>query len=239
MDAKAYQYIQKGERSWWYRGREAMVKRMLLGTSLAQDGYILDFGAGYGATYSFLKKYGTVDAYEIEPAAAEGCRARGYARVITTESELGQTDSYTLIGAFDVLEHLEDDRAALRTVYTILESDGVFVATIPAFKSLWSKHDELHHHFRRYSLLEIRRLFTEAGFVQVRASYWNMMLFPVAYVLRFFGKGGGEALTPPAFVNWALTKLLCLEATAVPFVSLPFGTGIVIVGKKPHQHSSV
>jgi hypothetical protein len=94
-------------------------------------------------------------------------------------------------------------------LYELLNSGGIFIATVPAFGFLWSNHDELHHHFRRYSVSEVRRLFLDAGFVSVRATYWNMVLFPIAYILHLFGCGGGEALAPPAFVDWMLTASIC------------------------------
>ncbi|MFA5745039.1 MAG: class I SAM-dependent methyltransferase [Candidatus Paceibacterota bacterium] len=233
MNTKAYHYLQKGEGSWWYRGREAIAERMLHNLVRTEGARVLDFGAGYGAMHTLLKKYGSVDAYEVEPTAAEGCRTREYTHVMTVDNELVQTPTYNLIGAFDVLEHIKDDRATLRMLYELLKPNGVFIATVPACRALWSAHDELHHHFRRYSRPEILKLFTDAGFVDVRASYWNMILFPVVYVLRLIGRGGGEGLTPPVFINWILTALLLIESKVVPFLTLPFGVSVVIVGRKP------
>jgi putative flippase GtrA/SAM-dependent methyltransferase len=238
MDAKAYAYIRKGEDSWWYRGRETAVAGILQKVPPAAGGRVLDYGAGFGAMHAFLGRYGRPEAFEIEPTAAESCRTRGYGRVATSHNELDQPSIYSLIGSFDVLEHLKDDRTAIRKIYEMLEPGGVFIATVPAFQFLWSFHDDLHHHFRRYRLPHIERLFREAGFLQVRGSYWNMILFPAAFTLRLFGVGAGESLKPATPINWLLTYFLKLESAAIPYTSLPFGISIVIAGRKPANTSS-
>jgi putative flippase GtrA len=232
MEVQAYKDLQRGEESWWYRGRIFFIKRLLSGISVPK-GRSLDFGSGFGGMHDLVSTYGIPDAFEINPEAAQECCKRGYARVITERDELEKEGPYQLIGAFDVIEHLEDDAAAMRLFHDRLGAGGVMVATVPAFSFLWSKHDELNHHFRRYSLPEITRLFVAAGFVDVRATYWNMTLFPVAFLLRLIGRGGGDALTPARPINWLLTQILRFESFVIPHVALPFGVGIVITGRKP------
>lgn len=238
MEAQAYKDLQSGEESWWYQGRIFFIKRLLSGISIPK-GRSLDFGAGFGGMHDVVSAYGIPDAFEINPEAAQGCRKRGYTRVMTERSELDKEEPYQFIGAFDVIEHLEDDAAVMRLFHDRLDAGGVLVATVPAFSFLWSKHDKLNHHFRRYSLPEIIRLFTAAGFVDVRATYWNMTLFPEAFLLRLIGRGGGDALTPARPVNWLLTQILKFESFVVPYVVLPFGVSIVIAGRKPDVSESV
>lgn len=233
MDTQAFEYLKEGEGGWWYRGRESFVTQMLQNQNLSRDGRVLDFGSGYGAMHPFLSEYGTVDAYEIDASAAEGCRTRGYRHVFTEPNQLAVVPSYRTVGAFDVLEHLADDRLAIRRIYDLLLPGGTFVATVPAFKFLWSAHDELHHHFRRYTITEIQQRLQKAGFTNIRATYWNMTLLPAAYLARMVGAGGGKALTPAPFVGRVFSAILRLESVVVPHMPLPFGTGIVIIGMKP------
>lgn len=187
----------------------------------------------------FMRTLCIPDAFEIHPEAAASCKKRGYAKVITEHDELVREPAYDIVGAFDVIEHIEDDTSAARMLYDRLRPGGILLATVPAFSCLWSKHDEENHHFRRYTLPEITRLLAEAGFTDVRATYWNMLLFPVAFVLRLLGRGGGSALTPSRPVNWMLTQVLKFESLAVPYVTLPFGVSVVIVGRKPGGSSSM
>ncbi len=232
MEIQAYKDLQSGETSWWYQGRILFIKRLLSEISILK-GRSLDFGAGFGGMHNLVGSYGTPDAFELNPEAVQSCRARGYAKVMTAREEMEKEAPYQLIGAFDVIEHIEDDAEAVRCIYERLSAGGVFIATVPAFSFLWSKHDEVNHHFRRYSLPEITRLFIEAGFVGIQATYWNMMLFPVAFLMRLVGRGGGDALVPSRPVNWMLTRIVQFESLAVPWGTLPFGVGIVIVGRKP------
>lgn len=238
METRAYQDLQEGESSWWYQARIAFLRRMLSGMSLPK-GRGLDFGAGFGGMCGFMSTLCTPDAFEIHPEAVASCKKRGYAKVITGHDDLIREPAYDIIGAFDVIEHIEDDASVARMLYDRLRPDGVLLVTVPAFSCLWSKHDEENHHFRRYTLPEITRLLTDAGFVDVRATYWNMLLFPVAFVLRLIGRGGGSALAPARPVNWMLTQILKFESLAVPYTSLPFGVSIVIVGRKPSGASAM
>lgn len=231
MDEKEYKFLKESEGSWWYFARVFFVRRMMLGVSLLPHGRILDFGAGYGGMHSFLKEVGPVDALEVEKKAADACVVRGYEKVASKLEEL-ESGAYRLVGAFDVVEHVADDATVLCSIHSLLLPGGLFVATVPAFSFLWSEHDVLNHHFRRYTVPQMKKLFLDAGFQEVRATYWNMVLFPVAYLLRLVGKGGGEALTPHPVVNRILLTVLKIESWAVPHAVVPFGTGIVITGRK-------
>jgi SAM-dependent methyltransferase len=231
MERQAYKFLIAGESSWWYRARQRFIERSLGGVQKV-EGPALDFGAGFGACHDLLAQYtNTVDAFEMDKEALEGCNKRGYRIVASVWEDM--RGPYALVGAFDVIEHLEDDARWLRALYARTEEGGTLVISVPAFQFLWSEHDVLHKHFRRYTKKTIRHVLENAGFRVVRTTYWNFLLFPVALVLRFVGKGGGDALMPSSIVQTLLNFLLTVESKLVPTMSLPWGTGIIVVAQKP------
>ncbi|MDQ5955142.1 MAG: hypothetical protein QG621_145 [Patescibacteria group bacterium] len=230
MERQAYNFLVAGEHSWWYSARRRFVERSLMGVQKV-EGPALDFGAGFGACYELLAQYTRdVDAFEVDTEALEGCKKRGYRSASDTWADL--QGPYALVGAFDVIEHLQDDAQWLRALYERMREGGTLVISVPAFQFLWSEHDVLHKHFRRYTKKTIGEALVRAGFTVVRATYWNFLLFPVALVLRLVGKGGGEALAPSRVVHALLNTLLASESKLVPTMSLPWGTGIIVVAQK-------
>jgi SAM-dependent methyltransferase len=229
MERAAYRFLEQAEHSWWYTGRRRCIKQALTHVRVPH-GEILDFGAGFGASFNLLHSYGHVDAYEIDEQSVAACRSRGYHQVFTSIPPI--TKQYALIGAFDVIEHIEDDVSALRGLHARMKKGGIMVVTVPAYAWLWSAHDELHKHFRRYTRRGICIALTKAGFTVEYASYWNTTLMPVAYIMRKFGKGGGESLTPSPAVNRLLSAVTWVESLLITFLPLPWGTGIVAVARK-------
>jgi SAM-dependent methyltransferase len=197
----------------------------------AVTGRALDFGAGFGACHEMLAQYcGEVDAFEMDSEALAGCRARGYAVATAQWEEL--RGPYALVGAFDVIEHLENDVAWLKKIHARMQEGGTIALSVPAFMFLWSEHDVLHQHYRRYTKKTITKALQDAGFEVIRTSYWNFLLFPVALLMRLIGKAGGESLSPSKPVNAALDGILTLEATLIPTWSLPWGTSVAVIARK-------
>ncbi len=93
-------------------------------------------------------------------------------------------DSFDLAVSLDVIEHLEDDLAALRELRRTVAPGGALLVTVPAYQWLWSGHDEINHHHRRYTRRTLQRVAEQAGWSQVRTTYFNSLLLPVAIVLR-------------------------------------------------------
>lgn len=234
MEKKLLTILKDSENSWWYKGRTYSLKSLLATSDQGNFFPVLDFGAGFGAMFSYLRAFGEVDGYEIDAEAAKHALSRGYKEVFTTVAALIKNNKrYSLIGAFDVVEHIEKDYEALLLMHALLVSDGVLLVSVPAYNFLWSEHDDQNHHFRRYTKKELIQLFQKTGFEIVRVSYWNTLLFPVAVIARLiFRKGGGEALTPTTFINALLTSIVFAESKILRLFSFPFGTGLVAVCKK-------
>ena len=138
----------------------------------------------------------------------------------------------------DVLEHLPDDNAGMREFWRILKPGGLVMLTVPAFHFLWSRHDKILEHFRRYRLCDVEILAKRHRFSMEHSSYFFCAIFPLVVAYRYIAK------------LLRLDKTSDLEATAEPFNSLlkligrmeigivhhvhrlPFGTSLAVVLKK-------
>lgn len=233
MERKAFQLLHDAESSWWYQGRALVVRRVLKHFATRTPYRICDIGAGHGGMFSRLQMYGSVDAYEPDLDARSISASRGYTQVMGDQSlEQIPARTYSLIAAFDVLEHTPDDRAFLATLHRILTPEGSLIITIPAFSFLWSSHDVTHHHYRRYERRALIKLIEDSGFTVRYASYWNMLLFFPAALVRLLGRSGEGTLTMPRIIDRLFFTLVHLETVLIPHLCLPFGTGIVLYAKK-------
>lgn len=230
MNKDAYNLLEAAEDSWWYRGRSAAVRAAL--SRVSPRGPVLDFGAGYGGMQEELSRFGIVTAFEPVRDCALVCNQKPYARVIEDREVLEKLHSaWGLIGAFDVIEHLEDDQESLSSMRMYLRPDGLLALTVPAFMSLWSSHDETHGHYRRYTRRTIRTALLRAGFEIVYLSYWNASLFIPTAILRAFGKTGAGALKLPRMLDRLITAILIAESWVIRVLPLPVGTSLVVVAR--------
>ena len=232
MEKHAFALLQQMEHSWWYRGRAAAIAAALSRARRSPTGAVLDYGAGYGGMYDSLARFGSsVYALEIDAEARRAAAARGYAKVFASLEE-AYARQYALIAAFDVVEHINDDRAFLTRTREVLSPGGKLVITVPAFTFLWSEHDVTHHHFRRYTKKSLRACLEEAGYTIDFISYWNCLLFLPAALLRLAGKSGESGLALPRVINSFFFFVVSVEAVLMRYVSLLWGTGIVAVARK-------
>lgn len=232
MERKAFELLSDMEKSWWYRGRAATVRTALAQCGAGRVNDVLDFGAGYGGMYENLSQTGRrVYAYEPDGEAKSAAKKHGYAHVFSAENEaLART--YDLIGLFDVVEHIEHDYEFLIKAHGALTKDGRLAITVPAFQFLWSVHDINHHHFRRYTKKSIRSVLERAGFEVEHISYWNMILFAPAALMRLIGKSGESALSLPRWLDAIFFAIIQTELLFMRWFSLPFGTSLVVIARK-------
>ena len=149
--------------------------------------------------------------------------------------ELGEVADrhYDLIGAFDVIEHIDDDHAALASIATKLKTGGKFVMTVPAHQWMWSAHDIVNHHKRRYSKSNLKALVEASPMRLERVGYFNTFLFPLAVAERaaskLRGKNDGDVKLPPAPINAVFEKVFEAERYLVGRLPLPPGLSLFAV----------
>jgi SAM-dependent methyltransferase len=231
------QMAELDERHWWYRARRdvlaALISRLARPPAGAQ---ILEIGCGTGHNLPMLGAFGHVDALELdEEARAHAKRRLGREIMSAPLPELaGVGDArYDLIGAFDVIEHIDDDAAAVGSIASKLKPGGKFVMTVPAHPWMWSAHDVVNHHKRRYSKAALKRLIEGSPLRLEAIGYFNSLLFPVAVAERLSsklrGKDDADLALPPAPLNAALERTFATERHLVGRVPLPPGLSLYAV----------
>lgn len=215
---------QAEDRHWWYRGRRKVLERVVEDLRLPARARILDAGCGSGRNMVELARHGTVTGIELSETSVSLARERGVGEVIAgSVLEMPfEADSFDLAASLDVIEHLEDDLAALRELRRVVAPGGSLLVTVPAYQWLWSGHDEINHHFRRYTRRSLQRAGEQAGWHQVRTTYFNSLLLPAAIMLRvldrFSRKTTESSLdlwVPPQPLNWLLERPLQIEAALI------------------------
>lgn len=231
MERAAFTLLHESEVSWWYRGRALVVREALVRLRATRPLSLLDFGAGYGGMRSTLALRGTVSAYEPDAQARASVEARGYAAVYDSIDAAFQ-HCFDGIALFDVLEHLEDDRAFLQSARNALVERGSLLITVPALPFLWSAHDVEHHHFRRYTRRSLKSVLEKSGYEVEWISYWNMFLFLPAALARLLGRSGESSFHLPRALDALFYALIHLEVSLMHSIPLPFGVSLVALARK-------
>jgi len=150
------------QRHWWYRARREVLAALIRRAAPPPPGArLLEIGCGTGHNLTMLAEFGAVDALELDDQArgvAEQRLGRPVMRAPLPALDGVAEGQYDLIGAFDVIEHIDDDGAAIASIAARLKPGGKLVMTVPAHAWMWSAHDVVNHHRRRYSKAELKRL---------------------------------------------------------------------------------
>ncbi|HEY1715395.1 MAG TPA: methyltransferase domain-containing protein [Solirubrobacteraceae bacterium] len=232
------------EHHWWYRGRRHVIRAELDRLALPADARILDAGCGSGRTLVELANYGgEVCGIELNSDAAELARARGLGDVqVGRLEELPWEDgAFDLITCLDVIEHVPDDVTALVELRRVAEPGGWLLVTVPAYRALWSRHDEANHHYRRYSRSMLRAAARSAGWQIDRVSSFNSLLLAPAAAVRLaqrrMGARNGHSSDldmGPAWLNDVLERPMALEASWLRRGhTLPVGLSLLAVLRRP------
>jgi SAM-dependent methyltransferase len=212
------------DRHWWYRGRREVLECVIADLRLPARARILDAGCGSGRNMVELARHGTVTGVELSDTSAALARDRGAGEVISgSVLEMPfEGDSFDFAVCLDVIEHLADDLAALRELRRVIVPGGALLVTVPAYQWLWSGHDEVNHHYRRYTGHSLEGAATDAGWRMTRTTHFNSLLLPVAILLRIldrFSRSTTESSldlwVPPQPLNWMLERPLLLEAALI------------------------
>ncbi len=213
------------DRHWWYRGRRSVLEGVIADLGLPARARILDAGCGSGRNMVELARHGTVTGVELSDTSVALARARDAGEVIegSVLDMAFAADSFDLAVSLDVIEHLDDDLSALRELRRVIAPGGALLVTVPAYQWLWSGHDEINHHHRRYTRRSLQRVAEQSGWEQARTTYFNSLLLPAAIVLRVLDRVNRAKTTessldlwvPPGPLNWLLERPLALEAALI------------------------
>jgi SAM-dependent methyltransferase len=150
-------------------------------------------------------------------------------------------EEFDVIGAYDVIEHIQDHKKVIRQVYDALKVNGIFMVTVPQHMFLWSQYDEVGCHYRRYERGELEDLLRDAGFLIKRTTSFNALLLPMMIISRWFKKDKNEKeqfdvleeLRLSGIVNTVLSFILKIELALIKLgFNLPMGGSRVIVAQK-------
>jgi len=158
-----------------------------------------------------------------------------------TQGKIGE--QFDMITAFDVLEHIDDDRAAIANISAMLRPGGMLVVSVPQHMFMWGELDEIVKHKRRYSRGELLGKLAASGFETKRCSSFVFTLFPLMYLSRRLDKRrdpshSDEAalarrVTFPPLLNWLLDRLMRVDEVLIKLgFSLPFGGTLLVVARK-------
>ncbi|WP_229803396.1 class I SAM-dependent methyltransferase [Planobispora rosea] len=222
--------IELEDRHWWFRERRAILRRELRG--LDPRGKALDIGAAGGGNTRVLTQMG-YDALvaDYSEAAVEAAKKRGLKAVHADARDLPmESDTFDVVTAFDVLEHIVEDHLATEQIARVLKPGGTALIAVPCDMALWSAHDEAVAHVRRYSREELVGVVEKAGLDIERVWSWNVLLRPIVAYRRKESTGFDLAKLP-WIVNTGLSAVITLERY-LPVKSLP-GVSLFLRARKP------
>jgi SAM-dependent methyltransferase len=247
MEEALYHTFAEIERvHWWCVSRRDILVD-LAARLLPQGGRVLDLGCGTGFFIESLQARlgSSLEPWGLDPSplALSICRNRGLRQVFPGSAlDLGAVTGQTFDAIFllDVLEHIDDDAATLQLLKPLLRPGGVIIATVPAFQFLWSKHDDISQHKRRYTRGSLSRAFGAAGISLEKLTYFNALLFPLAWARRvgrrWLGTDDGVEFDVPAaplnaLLRWVFRAETPLVLAAGQRGTFPVGLSLLAVGR--------
>ncbi len=245
MDPSLYPRMAEVEDAhWWFAARRAIVDRMIERLGLPRDAAILEPGCGTGGNFPMLARRGRLFALDADASAIGFAQARGLAQVapgfLPDAIPFGD-QRFDLIVMTDVLEHLDDQSGALRSLNSRLHPGGWLLMTVPAMPWMWSDHDVTHHHRRRYRARELSDLVDAAGFEVNYLSYYNFLLFPLIAGARMWQRlsvrdGDGttprhDLAMPPPAINSMLRRIFSSERFLIGTARVPFGVSLIVLAR--------
>lgn len=195
---------------------------------------------------TYLASYGKARGVDIDEEAVGYCHERGLldVRLGAIEALPFDVGSFDLVTALDVVEHLDDDVAALRELRRVLRPGGHLLMTVPAHRFMWGDQDEVNLHKRRYVAAEVRDRLTTSGFEVRRLSYLNAFLFPPIAAVRLLRRlehrvwprtthKSDFRYPAPRPLNFLLAVIFGAEGPIVRRFNIPIGVSILALARRP------
>ena len=244
MDGEAYkEMIELQEKHWWFVARRDVIQSfMKLQMKESSTSKVLEIGCGVGGNVDLLSQSGNYLGIDMHSPAIDYCSEKfpqfdfQCTRVEDIPQEFS-SNKFDSIYILDVLEHIDEQLAILKSTQNYLTQNGKILLTVPAFEFLWSPHDDFVHHVRRYTKNGLKETLEEAGYKVERISYFNSILFPLALIqrlsMRLLDKKLSTHLsTPPPVVNRFFQFIFAQEAWILKHINLPVGLSVIAVVSK-------
>jgi len=243
LELHTYDILYRTEAThWWLAARRKIVLDWIHQRYPGRnDLEILDAGCGTGLTLQELRPLGSATGVDLSDEALAFCRMRGLENVYNADLvDLPfAADHFDIVTALDVLEHINNDAAALAEFRRVLKPGGRAFIFVPAHRWLWSLQDEVSEHKRRYVARTLRETVTGAGLEVERQTYVSTLLLPVIYlgrqwlkVRRIFQKFDTENDLHPQWSNGILRSIFEFEIPILRRIDMPFGASILCVARK-------
>jgi SAM-dependent methyltransferase len=227
---------------WWFVGRRSLFRRILYSRGLSARMHVLDVGVSSGTNLRMLAQEapGAALGLDVSLIAARICYDQGLGPVVVGDAArmpLG-ADQFDVVMATDVIEHLDDDRAALAEIYRVLKPGGTAIITVPAFMSLWGLQDIVSSHRRRYRLPALLRSIRASGLEVETSYYFNFLMFgpiwlarQVIRLLRIDLESENQVNHP--VLNRVMVKVFLCDLWLAERVRPSFGVSALAVCRKP------
>lgn len=232
------------EKNFWFAARNRVIRWIAL-QYLGAKGKYLEVGCGTGCVLRTIHKAfpgWDIFATEAQPEGIELARKRVAPGVTFFQMDACAVpfrNEFDAIGAFDVIEHVRDDVAAISQIHAALRPGGIFILSVPQHMFLWSKYDEAGHHFRRYSAKDLERKLRSVNFTVLASISFNSLLLPLMVLSRRqMTKTEGKVdvlreLRLSPVKNGILSAVLQLEFLLVQWgIRFPAGGSRIVVARK-------
>jgi SAM-dependent methyltransferase len=250
MDPTFYaSYYRHEDHHWWFRWRFELITQLVGDLKSDPEFRILDAGCGTGQMLKHLEELGDAIGIDTSAQAIAFAQSRGVKSLVrgSITAVPFPDATFDCVVALDVIEHVDDDIGILKAVHEVTKPGGRLIVTVPAYKLLWSEHDDINHHKRRYTAPQLRKLIEEAGFSVERVTYCNTVFFAPIFAIRKFksllrkvrSSNGKPVARPnsdlgdyPEFMNEAAFRVMQAENRLMRHMDLPFGVSILAVAER-------
>lgn len=236
---KCYHQLEKEH--FWFKARRKYILDAVAGAD--RNSRILDIGCSSGILLHELIQLGfkkeNLFGVDISAQAIENCKASGLQNTYVMDAQhITLDEQFDIIIASDCLEHLKEDETALKNWRQLLKPQGTAYIFVPAFMSLWSHHDVVNMHYRRYGRNELNDKLRNNGFRIQQSGFWNVFLFLPILLYRWISKllppgksnTGNLNKLPP--LNKLLIGLLRFENRLIRHINFPFGVSCYAIVKR-------
>ncbi len=235
-------YHQLEQTHFWFRARRDYILRRMQQWHIAKNAAILEVGCSGGPLLQALadQGYANVQGIDLSPAGIGLCHQRNLknASIMDATALAFADQQFDLVIASDILEHIDQEAKALSEWRRVLKPGGKLLVMVPAYTFLWSQHDEVNHHFRRYTRGRLAAAMRQAGFSLTDCGYWNATLFPPVALVRVLRKclphpkRRGDARPTASLINSLFYCAIKIEnSLALRGIRAPFGLSVLAVGE--------